>query len=258
MRFAVCLKLVPAPTADLRVVAGGQAPLLAGVEMAVSFYDEYALESALRLREAFPGSTIHALSVGGGECVKCLQHALALGVDSALHIQAPGVDARAAAKLAAAALRPLSPDLVLCGRQAMDDDLCFFPGALGEWLDWPHLSAVFSLEAAPAQRSVKCHRRFEGGEQIIASTLPAVISCDRGPLEPRIPTLKGRLAARKMALPERTPAELGLTARDWEPAPAPVRYAPPAQRTPKKLLAGAPAEAAAELLRLLRHEEKII
>ena len=258
MRIAVCLKLVPATTADIRVAPGGQAPLLAGVEMAVSFYDEYALESALRLRAAFPGSTIHALSVGGGECVKCLRHALALGVDSALHLQAQGADARAAARLAAAALKPLAPDLVLCGRQAMDDDLCLFPGALAEWLDWPHLSAVFSLDVATDQKAVKCRRRFEGGEQTLEAAWPVVISCDRGPHEPRIPTLKGRLAAKKMPLPERTPGDLGIAARDLGPALAPVRYAPPGQRTPKKVLAGAPAEAAAELLRLLRHEEKII
>jgi len=258
MKIAVCLKLVPATTADIRVAPGGREPLLAGVEMAVSFYDEYALATALRLRAAFPGSIIHALSVGGGECVRCLQHALALGVDHALHIQSPGADARAAARLAAAALRPLTPDLVLCGRQAMDDDLWFFPGALAEWLDWPHISAVFSLDVAPGKSAVRCRRRFEGGEQTIEAVWPVVVSCDRGPHEPPIPTLKGRLASRKMPLPAMTPAELGLAAADLEPAMAPTHYAPPTQRTPKKMLAGAPAEAAAELLRLLRHEEGVL
>jgi len=258
MKIAVCLKLAPASTADIRVAPGGQEPLLTGVEMSVSFYDEYALETALRLRETSPGSTIHALSVGGGECVKCLQHALALGVDNVLHIQEPGADARAAARLAAAALRPLTPDLVLCGRQATDDDLWFFPGALGEWLDWPHLSAVFSLDVAPGKSALKCRRRIEGGEQTLEAALPVVISCDRGPHEPRIPTLKGRLASRKMLLPERTAGGLGIAARALEPALATVRYAPPAQRTPKKVLSGAPSETAAGLLRLLRHDEKII
>jgi len=258
MRIAVCLKLVPAATADIRVAPDGRGLLLAGLEMAVSLHDEYALETALRLRETFAGSAIHALSVGGEECVKCLQHALALGVDGVLHIRAPGADARAAARLAAAALKPLKLDMVLCGRQAADDDSWFFPGALGEWLDWPHLSAVYSVDVAPGERSVRCRRRFEGGEQTVVAPLPAVVSCDRGPQEPRIPTLKGRLAARKMQLPAKSPAELGIAPGELGPALASLRYAPPAQRTPRKVLACAPADAAAELLRLLRDEEKII
>ncbi|MGD0090070.1 MAG: electron transfer flavoprotein subunit beta/FixA family protein [Planctomycetota bacterium] len=258
MRIAVCLKLVPASTSDIRVAPGGQSLLLAGVEMAVSLYDEYALETALCLREALPGSTIHALSIGGEECVKCLQHALALGVDSVLHIRAPGADSRAAAKLAAAALRLLELDLVLCGRQACDDDLWFFPGALGEALGWPHLSAVSSVAADGDKRAVECRRRFEGGEQFIHAPWPVVISCDRGPHEPRIPMLKGRLAAKKMPVPVKTTSELGIAAADLTPALAVLRYAPPAQRTPKKVFTCPPTDAAAELVRLLREEEKLI
>jgi len=258
MKIAVCLKLTPVTTADIRVAADGRSLLLADVETALSFYDEHALEAALRLRDALAGTTIHALSVGGDECVKCLQHAAALGAASVLHIAAPGVDARAAARLAAAALRDLAPDLAFCGRQAIDDDLRLFPGALGELLGWPHLSAATSLEVAATLSSATARRRCEGGEEALQAALPAVVSWDRTPFEPRIPTLKAKLAARRRQPDVRTPDSLGVSADELAAALAVTNYAPPPQRAPGRIITGPPEEAAAELARLLRGEAGVI
>lgn len=258
MKITVCLKLVASTTADIRVAPDGKSLLLSGVETIVSPYDEYALEAALKLREQFPGSTIQALTAGGDEAFKCLQYAFALGVDSGLHIKANGLDARAAARAAAAALKDSPPDLVLCGRQAIDDDQWLFPGALAELLNVPHISAAGSLAVSPDAKTLKCRRRVEGGEQVIEASLPAVISCDKGLNEPRTPTLKGRLDAKKKQSLVKTPAELGLSSAEIAPALSVTRYAPPPQKSPGKVISAPPQEAAAELVRWLREEAKII
>lgn len=258
MKIVVCLKLAAATTADIRVSADGKSLQLAGVETVVGPYDEYALEAALKLRESFSGSTIQAITVGGDDALKCLQHAFALGVDSGLHIKASGLDARAAARLIALAIKNLSPDMILCGRQAIDDDLWYFPGALGEHLNFPHMTAAISLAVAPDQKSAQCRRHVEGGEQIINVTLPTVISCDKGLNEPRAPTLKGRLDAKKKQPQVKTPSELGLSESDLEPALSVIQYSPPPQKSPGKVISSPPSEAAAELVRLLREEAKII
>jgi electron transfer flavoprotein beta subunit len=258
MKIAVCLKLVPATTADIRVAPGGQSLQLAGVETVVSPYDEYALEAALKIREQFSGSNIVALTVGGDDALKCLQHAFSLGVDAGIHIKAPNADARAAAKLAAAALKARGVDVVLCGRQAIDDDQWQFPGSLGELLDMPHVSAVSALEFSPDGKSTKAKRRSEGGEQSIETFLPAVITCDKGLNEPRAPTLKGRLDAKKKQPEIKSAADLGLSDADLQPSLNITKYSPPAEKSSGKTLSGAPEEMAKELVRLLREEAKII
>lgn len=256
MNIIVCMKLVPATTAEIRVATDGQSLQLAGVETVVSPYDEYALEAALKLREQFAGSKIHAVTVGGDDAIKCMQHAFSVGADSGLHIKAPAADARAAARCVAAAVKGLNPDVVLCGRQAVDDDQWEFTGALAELLDLPHATAVSTL--ASDGKTLNVRRRLEGGEQVLEVQLPAVLSCDKGLNEPRAPTLKGRLDAKKKQPEVKLPADLGLSDADLAPALTVVKYAPPAQKTPGKIITAPPQEAAAELVKLLREEAKII
>ena len=258
MKIAVCLKLVPATTADIRVAGDGQSLQLAGVVLETSPYDTFALEAALKLRETFAGSTIHALTVGGDDALKCLQDAFALGVNGATHIKAAGLDAQGAARAAAALLKPLAPDIVLCGRQAIDDDQWLFPGALAELLGLPHVTAASSLEVSPDGASAKSRRRFADGEQLIQTSLPAVITCDKGLNEPRVPTLKGRLDAKKKQAEVKTPADLGLSDAELQPGLKITNYAPPPQKTSGKVITAPAVEAAAELVRLLREEAKVI
>jgi electron transfer flavoprotein beta subunit len=256
MRITVCLKAVPATTADIRVAPDGKSLQLSGVEQIVSPYDEFAMEAALKLREQFAGSHIHAFSAGGDEAnAKCLFHAFSLGADSGTHVKAPGIDARAAAHCAAAVLQATPSDLVLCGRQAIDDDQWFFPGAVAELLNLPHVTAVSALTLAADRKSATCKRRVDGAELTVQVQLPAVISCDKGLNEPRAASLKGRLDAKKKTAEVKTPAELGV--KDT-PAMAVAQFLPPPQKSPGKVLTSAPADAAKELVRLLRDEAKVI
>lgn len=258
MKIAVCIKLVPSTTALIRVAASGLSLDLAGVELVLSPYDELALEEALRTREKFAGSELLALSIGGHGATRILEHAYALGVDRALLVKAVDLDARAAARCAAAALKSFAPDLVFCGRQAIDDDQWLFPGALAEWLDLPHVTALSSFELDAGGGKATCRRRIEGGEECIELRLPAVVSCDKGLNDPRSPTLKGRLNSKKKPITIQTPADLGLDAAALAPAFQISGYAPPPAKSPGRVLSSPPQAAAAELARLLREEAKVI
>ena len=258
MKIAVCVKLTPTSAAPIKFATGGAALDLAGVECAPGPYDEYALEAALLAREKFAGSTFAALAVGGDEMKKALEHAAALGADDLLLVKAPGADVQAAARCAAAALKQWGAELVLCGRQAIDDDQWGFPGMLAELLGWPHLTALSTLEYSSDGKQALARRRVDGGEEEWDAQLPAVLSCDKGLNAPRAPTLKGRMNAKKKAVTELHPAALGMTPAMLEPALKVVAYAPPAAKSPGKVLTAPPAESAAELVRLLRTEAKVL
>jgi electron transfer flavoprotein beta subunit len=258
MKIVVCLKLVPETDADLRPAPDGRSALLTNVQMVINPYDEYALEVALRLRETCAGSSILALTVGGDEARKCVQQAFALGVESGLHILAPEADAAAAARVAARALARESPDLILTGRQACDDDLWLFPGMLAELLDLPHVTAVNALEVLPDAKTLRAKRRFDNEEQTLEASLPAVVSCDRGVGELRVPKLIQRLASKRKSPQVLTPEALGLSASEL----APVRHLDAMgkmeRRGKLRMLPSVPAEAAAQLVRLLREEAKVL
>jgi electron transfer flavoprotein alpha subunit len=247
MKIAVCIKVVPDTTANVRVAPDGRALLLDQVEWVLNPYDEYALEEALKTREAFAGSVIHVISIGGAEAVKGLRQALALEVDQAWHVSG-AADCAIAARAAAKILQEFQADLIFCGRQACDDDLWLFPGLLAELLNIPHLAAATELQAAPDGQSIQVRRRFYAGEQLMALPLPAVVSCDKGLNEPRVPRLKSRLAAKRKQPLVRTLAELGLA----ESLPRAVAYLPPAQKKQGQVISGSPDQIAAELARVLR------
>ncbi len=258
MKIAVCLKPVPSTTADLRPAADGKSLQLSGVEMLVNPYDDYAFEAALKLREALPGSSILAVSAGGDDTAKCVLHAIALGADAAIQVKAPGISARGAAFAIAAALKDFAPDLVLCGRQAIDDDQWEFPGALGELLNIPHVTAVQSLNVDVDGKKLTGKRRFNRDEQTIEATLPAVVSCDKGLNDPRSPTLKGRLDAKKKTATIKTPADLGLDPAALISTIRIETIAPPPQKSPGRIITLPPTDAAREVVRWLCDEAKVV
>lgn len=255
MKIAVCLKQAPSTTARIQPAADGKSINLAGVELELSPYDEYALEAALQAKDKAGGEVV-ALSVGAAGAGAVLTHAFAVGADDALLVQAEGLDAAAAARCAAAAFKSIQPGLVFCGRQAIDDDLWEFPAVLAESLGWPHVSAVCALELSADKAT--CRRRVEGGEEVLEVALPAVISCDKGLNEPRSPTLKGRLNAKKKQIAAKSPAELGLGAEALKPALEVVSYAPPPEKSPGKIVTAPAPEAAAALVQWLRDEAKVL
>ncbi|MCX7806191.1 MAG: hypothetical protein N3A38_13520, partial [Planctomycetota bacterium] len=142
MKIGAFIKLVPATSADIRVSPSGERIELGGLETGIGPYDEFALEEALKLKDRLPGSRVFAFTIAGEEGVKVLQHAFALGVDEGWLLKGfvdPVVAAAAAARVAGI-------EIAFCGRQAVDDDMAAFHAALGEAMDWPHVSAIAAFE----------------------------------------------------------------------------------------------------------------
>jgi len=247
---AVCIKQVADTETRVKVAADGKALDPAGVTWILNPYDEFALEQALRVREKLGAGEVVVASLGGAGVAATLRNALAMGADRALHLRAdaPPPDSLAVARALAAELRPLSPDLVWCGRQAVDGDAAQVGPMLGELLEMPCVTAVagFELEG----RTAVVERDIEGGREVVEVQLPAVITTDKGLNEPRYASLKGIMAAKKKPIEER-PAQLG------EPSLEVISHALPPSRSPGRVV-GQGVEGVQELIRVLRQEAKIL
>jgi electron transfer flavoprotein beta subunit len=186
-----------------------------------------------------------------------------MGMDRGVHCVDPafaGSDALATAKILASVIKAENPDLVLCGRQAIDLDQAQVPAYLAELLGWPQVYAVAKLEIQPGK--AVCNRRIEGGEEIVEATLPAVLTCDKGLNEPRYASLPGIMKAKKKEIKKWALAQTGLAAGDVGAAGAKVKtlgYMPLPDRPPGKLFKEMEtADMVKQVVKLLREEAKII
>ncbi len=246
MNVIVCVKRVPDTEARIRVDGSGTAIDAAGVKYDMSPYDAFAVEAALRLKEANGGEgEVTLLTLGASSAQETLRKGLAMGADRAVLLTGEsGFDGLATAKTLAAELRDSDAQLFLFGIKAADDDQQQVGPMVATLTGRPCVSGVSSFEVADGR--VVCHREAEGGTEVIEVDLPAVLCMTKGPNEPRLAALKGIMAAKKKPLEEK-PAE---TAADR------VRLAglaePPAR--PAGRIVGEGAEAVPELVRLLREE----
>ncbi len=190
MKIVACVKATPDTTATVKVTGGkvtwGDAPLV------INPWDEFAVEAALRLKEA-GGGTVTALSVGGEDSKVALRHALAMGADDALLVSDPALvspEPQAVARVLAAAVKKIGAvDLVLIGRQAIDDDFGTTPAQVARLLGWPALTLVSVIKVEGADLHVE--RATEEGRQCVSAKLPAVLSPVKDYGEARVPLLYG-------------------------------------------------------------------
>jgi electron transfer flavoprotein beta subunit len=248
LKIAVCLKQVPSTDTRVKVAADGKRLDPAGVTYVINPYDEYALEEALRLKEAQGGEVV-VYSVGGAGVVSALRNALAIGADAGVLLKTDAEpDSLGVAKLLAAELSGKGCDLVLFGKQAVDDDAAQVPAMVGELLKLPCATVVVQLEVADGR--ARATREIEGGVEKIEMSLPAVIAAQKGLNEPRYASLKGIMAAKKKPVEEK-PVTM--------PAPhtetASLALPPPRQAG---RIVGEGAAAVTELLRALREEAKVL
>ena len=252
MKIAVCLKRVPDTTAKLMIAASGTAIDETGLKFVPNPYDEFAVEEALKLREAegagSPGETV-VLSLGGDASQETIRTALALGIDRAVLLQSAGsADGLEVARALAAELKAGGFDLILAGKLAVDDYNHQVAVMVAELLELPCITAVSHLTITGT--SVEAEREIEGGIEVSHCQLPAVITCDKGLNSPRLPSLKGIMAAKKKSL-EVKPVALGAgTVRV-------TGLALPPDRKPGRIVGEGP-EAVGELVRLLRDEAKVL
>lgn len=249
MEFIVCMKRVPDSAAKIRVAGDGKNIDPGGVDFVISPYDEMALERALQLKEEHQG-TVTVVCLGPPEATKEIRQALAMGADKAIHIKdtASHRGPLGIAKILAETLRDRPRDLVLFGRQAIDSDNAAVGVMVAEMLDIPCVTLARELTVGDGKAVV--HRESERGTEVIEVPLPAVVTAQRGLAEPRYPSIKGIMMAKKKPIEElEAPAPAGTLVVE--------RLEPPSERAGGRIV-GEGKEAVPELVRLLRQEAKVL
>ncbi len=260
MRIAVCVKEVLDPNAvnnlalagKLKIGEDGRTLEVAAVPRLINGYDEQGMEIALRIRDAGVACTIVAVSIGPDQH-SLLRHCAALGADEIVAIDPAGqaLDGEAVAKVLAAYVKGSGgADLILCGRQASDEDQGVVPVLLAEKLGWP--SVLFARAVEVSGQSVSVTRVTTDGDEVVQGALPALVTVSNEVGVPRFPTAKAKMAARKMAPVAVSLASLGLSAAELAPSVELVRQQLPVVNGNCQLLQGSAVEVARQLMDRLR------
>jgi len=259
MKILVMIKQVPDTATQVKIGGDGRAIDTAGITWIVSPYDEFALEEALRIKEKRGQGEVVALSLGPERGKEALRSCLAMGADRAVHLLDPAweaPDTLMTARALAALIKKETPALALFGRQAIDDDMGAVAAQVAELLDWPCASWIMEEAVDADAKTIRVGRQVEGGLEIFDLPLPAVVSAQKGLNEPRYPTLKGIMGAKKKEIKEVKAADLGLPAEPAVLSVVKLESLPP--RPPGRIIQGEPAEAVKELVRALREDAKAI
>lgn len=259
MKIVVCVKQVPDTATQVKIAAGGKAIETAGITWIVSPYDEFAVEEALRIKEKRGQGEVVAVSLGPDRVKEALRSCLAMGCDRGIHLNDPAwaeADTLATARALAAVIKQEAPQLVLTGRQAIDDDVGAVGAQLAELLGWPCLSWIMEETADADGKAVRAGRQVEGGLEIFEVPVPAVLSAQKGLNEPRYPTLKGIMGAKKKEIKDVKAADLGLGADPVQLTLVGLEALPP--RPPGRVIQGDVPTAVKELVRALREDAKAI
>jgi len=261
MDVVVCIKQVP-ETADVKIGADERHLDLEDASLVINPFDTYAIEEGLRIKEAHGGS-VTALSMGPERVLESLKEALAMGVDGAYLLSDPEFedsDALATAYALACAIRKIGRyDLVLCGRQAFDGATGQVGPSLAEELGIPHVTLVRKIVDLGADR-MRVERLVEGGYEVVETSLPALLTVVKEINEPRLPSLKGIMKAKKTNVPVWGAGDLdadpGRIGRAGSPTEVRRLYRPEA-RGGGELIEGEPPEQARALVERLR-EAKVV
>lgn len=245
----VCIKRTPDTETRIRIAADGASIDSSGVKYIVSPYDEFALEAALRAKDAAGAGEVTVLTLGDAAAQEQLRSALAMGADRAVLLKGvTTLDGLATAKALAAELEGADAPLVLFGIKAVDDDQQQVGPMTATLLGRPCVTAVSEFEVEDGV--VLCHREVEGGVEKVRVDLPAVLTMTKGPHEPRYASLKGIMAAKRKPLEEKDAAtvESRVTVERLE-------YPPD---RPEGKIVGEGSDAVPELVKLLREEAKVL
>jgi electron transfer flavoprotein beta subunit len=249
MKILVTAKRVVDYNVKVRVKPDGSGVDTSNVKMSMNPFDEIAVEEAVRLREKGVAAEVVAVSCGPAACQETLRNALAIGADRAILVETD-VDLQplAVAKLLKAVVAKEAPQLVILGKQAIDDDANQVGQMLAALLDWPQATFASKVEVGNGKLTVK--REIDGGIETVETTLPAVVTADLRLNEPRYATLPNIMKAKKKPLEVVKPDALGV---DVAPRVAILGVAEP----PKRKGGGKVADVK-ELVAKLRNEAKVV
>ena len=250
MNIAVCIKRVPDSETRVKIAAAGRSIDEAGVKFVLNPYDEFAVEEALRRKEAAGSGEVVVISLGGDAAQETMRTALAMGADRGVLLKSdrPPLDPLPSAKALAAELKDKGFDLILFGKVAIDDSNHQVGPMVAELLDLPCVTCVSHLDLTGGRGTAE--REVEGGMEVVAFPLPAVLTADKGLNEPRYPALKGIMAAKKKPL-EVKPVQLATAGLEV------LAMTPPPERKDGRIV-GEGAAAVPALVKLLREEAKVL
>jgi electron transfer flavoprotein beta subunit len=233
-----------------------------GIQYIINPYDEIAVEEAIRIKERLGMGEVILVSLGGSKAEEALRQALAMGADRAVLLRDPmfeGGDEHSSAVVLAAALKQIGFDLILGGHIAIDDGSAQVATRVAEILDLPQVNVVTKIELSG--RQVVAYREADGTVEVIETVLPSLITAQKGLNEPRYPSLKGIMQAKKKELKVLGINDLGLQKEEVGALGAKTKvlmYFIPTAKKGGRLLQGESAETAAKLAALLREDAKVI
>jgi len=249
VKILVTVKRVPDPETVIKIAPDGAGIVTDNVKWVVNPFDEIAIEEALRIKEKAGGADVVLISIGQKTAQEQLRTGLAMGADRAiLVVSEQALEPLAVARVLAKVIDGEKPDLVIMGKQAIDDDSNCAGQMLAELLGWPQ--ATFASKVELDGKSAKVTREVDGGLEVLGVPLPAIVTADLRLNEPRYASLPGIMKARKKELKEIPLADLGV---DTAPKAKVVKL-----ETPPKRSAGRKVGSVQELVQVLHNEAKVI
>lgn len=260
MEIIVLLKQVPSTESFIGISENGLSVKTGDVKWVINPYDEFAVEEALRVKEAH-GGTVTILSVGPEKAVEAIRTALAMGADKGILINDPAAyncDGLQTAKILAAVIKGTPFDLIIAGQRAVDWDNYVVGSAVAEFLNIPAVTMV--MKEAIADSRITCSRTVEGGMVVVEAPLPALITTQRGLNEPRYASLPGIMKAKKKPLEIKSLKDIGLDAAGiGAPKTKIISLKYPPERKGGKMIAGeTAADKAKALVKALHEEAKVV
>jgi len=262
MNIFVCVKQVPDTETKITPTADGSFIETNSIKWIMNPYDEFAVEQALLIKASNPAANVTVVRVGSVKDTEALRTAMAMGADEAILVEAPdNLDSYSIAKALKGAIEKSgkTPDLVLAGKQAIDDDALQVPQVLAQMLDLPSVSVIVGFDISG--NTVKVKREIEGGAlEVYELSTPCVLAANKGLNTPRYASLPGIMKAKKKPLAQYSLGDVGVSDADRR-----VKYSnfqlPPEKPAGKKFDAtdaAKQAEVVAQVVGLLRTEAKVI
>ena len=263
MRILTVVKQVPDSNATIKVLPDGSGIDRTGLKLVPDPFDEFGIEQAVQLKEKRGDVTeVVALTLGPDKAAEALRVALAMGADSGIHVNDPKFESYNelfAAYIISEAIKKDADgfDLILCGKYNIDLDAGAVGPALAEFLDLPHVGAVTGLDISDDGKHLTARRRIEGADEVVECDLPALLTVEKGLVEPRYPSLPNLMKAKKKPVKVLTSADIpgeeaGEAGTHFE------SIAPPPPRAECTFIEGEAPEMAKELVRVLREEAKVV
>ncbi|MCW8823121.1 MAG: electron transfer flavoprotein subunit beta/FixA family protein [Ignavibacteriaceae bacterium] len=249
MKIVVCASHVPDTATRVKVGNDGKTIDPAGVTFTINPYDEYAVEEALKTKEKLGSGEVVVVTLGSDNSKETIRKALAMGVDSGVLLKDENPrDSLGIAKALAEEIKAQGAQLIFMGKQSVDYDNSIVGQLTAELLDFNCVSVVVKLDIDGEK--VLTEREIEGGREVVQTSLPVIITCQKGLNEPRYASLKGIMAAKKKTIEEKAAAS-------YTPTSEVISMQLPSGKQPGRII-GSDASAVPELVRLLKEEAKVI